>query len=628
MDQYLNGYDRTIADITSQPVTGVQPLVLPEESTFRQDVEQGIATTLGLFGGTERKNLQQAKKLASVADWLPGTGTGLAAADFADAVETGDKSDMALAGVGVLPVVGKGLQLTAKSAGNVINQLATNMPTRIEGFYSGNPFGSFVRDAAYEVGGAFTDRMSAAERAYQNVWGTSRKKIDDFFNKGGPAQRLREKGNPDAARGYGDDAEKTALAIEAQQGSSIIPVEERGALANGVYGLSYYDRAIDAADTGRLGEGIGNANRTEKNIPANVTDKAVNHLINGPHVKSGSGNLYEYQIKTLESSKQAGLKEGAGAGTGSPLLRAFNAKDPEGKAVSPFIAYGTFLSKTIYKNKKVMPPSPKDTVEFTQLAATLDKDATRVLNDLLPSMKGKVKQNLPTKTLLERISKGRARKRAGLSVTLEQQEALNAFDEGIRIGNIKPRVIKDETGTVVSSLNYDNIKEPTGFITAQQSYASAQKELGGVNQLLIVDPYNQVNYSMVSDGHDIFGMAPVGGHHLITAQPLVRQKWTDKGYNPKEHKTMYTKENIIRAVEETQRRTGQAAPSRTLAGTNKDLLGSARAYTKQALKAPVKATNVDIRAANMSQLKLGTAGTVGAGSGVGAGMLTGGNQEE
>lgn len=628
MDQYLNSYDRTIADITSQPVTGVQPLVLPEESTFRQDAEQGIAKTLGLFGGTERKNLQQAKKLTGVADWLPGTGTGLAAADFADAVESGDKSDMALAGLGVLPVVGKGLQLTAKSAGNVINQLATNMPTRIEGFYSGNPFGSFVRDAAYEVGGAFTDKMSAAERAYQNVWGTSRTKIDDFFNKGGPAQRLREKGKPDAARGYGDDAEKTALAIEAQQGSSIIPVEERGALANGVYGLSYYDRAIDAADTSRLGEGIGNANRVEKNIPENVRDKAVNHLINGPHVKSGSGNLYEYQIKTLESSKQAGVKEGAGAGTGSPLLRAFNVKDPEGKAVSPFIAYGNFLSKTIYKNKKGIPPSPKDTVEFTQLAATLDKDATRVLNDLLPSMKGKVKQNLPTKTLLERISKGRARKRAGLSVTLEQQEALNAFDEGIRIGNIKPRVIKDETGTVVSSLNYDNIKEPTGFITAQQSYASAQKELGGVNQLLIVDPYNQVNYSMVSDGHDIFGMAPVGGHHLITAQPLVRQKWTDKGYNPKEHKTMYTKENITRAVEETQRRTGQAAPSRTLAGTNKDLLGSARAYTKQALKAPVKPKDVDIRAANMSQFKLGTAGTVGVGSGVGVGMLTGGNEEE
>ena len=626
MDQYLNSYDRIIADITSQPVTGIQPLVLPEQPTFRQDVEQGVATTLGLFGGTERKNLQQAKNLTGLADWLPATGTALAAADFADAVETGDKSDMALAGLGVLPVVGKGFQLAAKSAGNVINQLATNMPTRIEGFYSGNPFGSFVRDAAYEVGGAFTDKMSATERAYQNVWGTSRTKIDDFFNKGGPAQRLREKGKPDAARGYGDDAEKTALAIEAQQGSSIIPVEERGALANGVYGLSYYDRAIDAADTSRLGEGIGNANRAEKNIPENVRDKAVNHLINGPHVKSGSGNLYEYQIKTLESSKQAGLKEGAGAGTGSPLLRAFNAKDPEGKAVSPFIAYGTFLSKTIYKNKKAMPPSPKDTVEFTQLAATLDKDATRVLNDLLPSMKGKVKQNLPTKTLLERISKGRARKRAGLSVTLEQQEALNAFDEGIRIGNIKPRAIKDETGTVVSSLNYDNIKEPTGFITAQQSYASAQKELGGVNQLLIVDPYNQVNYSMVSDGHDIFGMAPVGGHHLITAQPLVRQKWTDKGYNPKEHKTMYTKENITRAVEETQRRTGQAAPSRTLAGTNKDLLGSARAYTKQALKAPVEATDVDIRAANMSQVKLGAAGTVGAG--VGVGMFTGGNQEQ
>jgi len=536
-----------------------------------------------------------------------------------------------LSGIGAIPILGKPARALGESAGNVINQLATNMPTRIEGFYSGNPIGSFARDAAYEVGGALKSRMSAADRAFQDVWGTSAKKVEDMFNRGGPAQRLREKGKPQEALGYGDDAEKTALAIEAQQGTGIIPVNERGALANGIHGLSYYDRAIGAEDTARLGRGIGNGFRNVDDIPDNITDKAVNHLINGPHVKSGSGNLYEYQVKTLESSKQAGVKEGAGAGRGSPLLRAFNVKDPEGKSASPFLAYNNFLNKTINKTKgEIVPPSPKDTVEYAQLAATLDKDATKVLNSLLPRKKkdGKLigaKQGHPTKTLLDRLSKARARQRAGLPVPAEQQDVLDAFNKGVKNGKIKPKTIKDEQGNIVSSLNYGEIKTPEGFITAQQSYASAQKELGGVNQLLIIDPYNQVNYSMVSDGHDIFGMAPVGGHHLITAQPIVRQKWSDRGYDPKEHKTMMTRENVSKAVEETQARTGVKAPKKTLEASNANYVESARRYTKQTLKEAIEPTAAQKRAAQASTTKLVGAGGVAVGTG---GMLLSGEEEE
>ena len=630
-DKYLNSYDRIIADVEAGSDRNVQPQLVPDEGTFRGSVEQGVASTLGLFGGTERRNLQQAQKLTSLGDYLPGTGTALAAADFEDARQAGDGTGMLLSGIGAFPFVGKPARALGESAGNVINQLATNMPTRIEGFYSGNPIGSFARDAAYEVGGALKSRMSAADRAFQDVWGTSAKKVEDMFNRGGPAQRLREKGKPQEALGYGDDAEKTALAIEAQQGTGIIPVNERGALANGIHGLSYYDRAIGAEDTARLGRGIGNGFRNVDDIPDNITDKAVNHLINGPHVKSGSGNLYEYQVKTLESSKQAGVKEGAGAGRGSPLLRAFNVKDPEGKSASPFLAYNNFLNKTINKTKgEIVPPSPKDTVEYAQLAATLDKDATKVLNSLLPRKKkdGKLigaKQGHPTKTLLDRLSKARARQRAGLPVPAEQQDVLDAFNKGVKNGKIKPKTIKDEQGNIVSSLNYGEIKTPEGFITAQQSYASAQKELGGVNQLLIIDPYNQVNYSMVSDGHDIFGMAPVGGHHLITAQPIVRQKWSDRGYDPKEHKTMMTRENVSKAVEETQARTGVKAPKKTLEASNANYVESARRYTKQTLKEAIEPTAAQKRAAQASTTKLVGAGGVAVGTG---GMLLSGEEEE
>lgn len=630
-DKYLNSYDRIIADVEAGSDRNVQPQLVPDEGTFRGSIEQGVASTLGLFGGTERSNLQQAQKLTSLGDYLPGTGTALAAADFEDARQAGDGTGMLLSGIGAIPILGKPAKALGESAGNVINQLATNMPTRIEGFYSGNPIGSFARDAAYEVGGALKSRMSAADRAFQDVWGTSAKKVEDMFNRGGPAQRLREKGKPQEALGYGDDAEKTALAIEAQQGTGIIPVNERGALANGIHGLSYYDRGIGAEDTARLGRGIGNGFRNVDDIPDNITDKAVNHLINGPHVKSGSGNLYEYQVKTLESSKQAGVKEGAGAGRGSPLLRAFNVKDPEGKSASPFLAYNNFLNKTINKTKgEIVPPSPKDTVEYAQLAATLDKDATKVLNSLLPRKKkdGKLigaKQGHPTKTLLDRLSKARARQRAGLPVPAEQQDVLDAFNKGVKNGKIKPKTIKDEQGNIVSSLNYDEIKTPEGFITAQQSYASAQKELGGVNQLLIIDPYNQVNYSMVSDGHDIFGMAPVGGHHLITAQPIVRQKWSDRGYDPKEHKTMMTRENVSKAVEETQARTGVKAPKKTLEASNANYVESARRYTKQTLKEAIEPTAAQKRAAQASTTKLVGAGGVAVGTG---GMLLSGEEEE
>jgi len=249
---------------------------------------------------------------------------------------------------------------------------------------------------------------------------------------------------------------------------------------------------------------------------------------------------------------------------------------------------------------------------------------------LLPRKKkdGKLigaKQGHPTKTLLDRLSKARARQRAGLPVPAEQQDVLDAFNKGVKNGKIKPKTIKDEQGNIVSSLNYDEIKTPEGFITAQQSYASAQKELGGVNQLLIVDPYNQVNYSMVSDGHDIFGMAPVGGHHLITAQPIVRQKWSDRGYDPKEHKTMMTRENVSKAVEETQARTGVKAPKKTLEASNANYVESARRYTKQTLKEAIEPTAAQKRAAQASTTKLVGGGGVALGTG---GMLLSGEEEE
>jgi len=229
-----------------------------------------------------------------------------------------------------------------------------------------------------------------------------------------------------------------------------------------------------------------------------------------------------------------------------------------------------------------------------------------------------------TSTMLSQLSKARAYQRAGKKIPTQQQKVLDAFNSLTATKSIDLKTIKDEAGNVVSSLDYNKIKKPEGYITAQQSFASQQKELGGVNQMLIVDPYNKVNYSMLSDGHDIFGQNPIGGHPLITAQPIVKQEWGFKGFNKKEHSTMYTRENVAASVQKTEELTGLTAPKSVRNATGKTYAQSARKWTNKVMQEGVDPSVENIRAANRTQNKVTgakAAGTVA----LGAGMLTGYN---
>jgi len=602
---------------------GLGQQIIPVDSTLRSVATEGLGNLLG--GGRER--YQSAQNVMSVLDALPYAGGMLMTDDINTEYQEGNyKTAAALGAIGLLPFgkqiadVGRG---AVDSAGNYINQVAQNMPTFIDGFYTGKPLRSFARDASRELGGAVTSRTSAVARAFEEVWGISSRKMEDIMNRGGPAERLRAKGEPEKAVGLGEDAEKTALAIEAQINANIIPVNERGALAQGYYGLSFYDRAIEPTDVARISNGIGNGFRTVADIPDNITDKFTNHLINGPHVKAGDGRLYEYQIKSLESSRGAGVVEGAGyGGKGSPLSRAFNVGKETGETTSPFAEYEKILSN-LNKTKKgtgVTPISAINTVEYTQLATILDKDATSVINKLIDSRK----KDLDTRQLLKTISRARAYERAGKKLTSLQRTVLDAFNEGIGTGGIKSRVLKDEAGIVISNLDYNKIKKPEGYIAAQQSYSSMAKELGGVNHMVIVDPYNRVNYSMTSDGHDIFGQNPIGGHPLITAQPIVKKGWGDKGYNSSTHTTMYTRENVAAAVQKTEQLTGLTAPENVRNATGKTYAQAARKWTNQAMQKDVTPNASNILAANRTQNKV--TGAKAAGSvAAGAGLLTGYN---
>jgi len=550
-----------------------------------------------------------------------------------------------IAGAGGAGVLTKS---AARSTGNLANQVASTMPTLIEGFYSGTPYTSFLRDALNEVPRSVSARTSAAERASERVTGIPSAKLDDIENRSKVAQRMEKQaasnkrnaniaqklGFEKQAKKYnataenllnkakisGQDSEFTAMSIEAGRTPKISAISERGALWNSPYNLAYYDAAIPREEVGRLSEGIGNKNRIADDIPEDIVGAATNHLVNGPHITESrfQDKLFEFQIKATEASRKSGVIEGSGAGKGSLIMRSFFNSAKE-KTTSGIQKYANKI-----KSLEGRDLTPEDTIEFAQLAATLNKDNVKLLN--LGRRGARVRADDDGAAYLDRISKARAMKRAGKEPAEAQADALLTFEELIEAGKIKPARITDADGTVVSNLDYDKIKKPNKFIKTSTYFASQQKELGGVNQWVAIDPYNKTTYGMISDGHDIFGMNPIGGHSVITAQPIMKQNWSDVGFKD-QHKSNVDKKKVSDLVKEVERRTGVKAPKNIRDAKNKEYYKAAKNWTKTALRAKQTPTAGEIKAANKSKAKLVSAPVLGTGLLTGQAMAQN-NQEE
>lgn len=592
------------------------------------------------------------------ASFAPITGEIISAKEAKEFYDQGDYGMMALASLGAIPLVGtvarpaiglmkkggKAVKQTPEmvkrggrvvmetpmmsSAKNVINQTVSNMPTTIKGFYTGKPIRSFVRDFVGEIPSALKTRTDAVSRAFQDTWGISKVKVDDILGQGRVARKesaplyrdadildeaglskeadkLRREGNRLATK-TGQDAEFTAMAIEAQMSPNIIPVEQRGAFANSVYGLNYFSRGIDRADTSKLTAEIGNAHRLEGTgeIPEDITGFFVNHLVSGPHVKR-TDDLYEYQVKTLDASRGAGLTESEGyGGAGAMLARAFNTGSKKSTVPTSFDSYRKLMKDLVGRNEL----SKKDSIEFLQLAATMTTDAANKLNKAMPSS-----SNMGAKQLLDSIVTARALLREGKKITKSQQARLTAFETLVKQDKIKLAKVTDSNGTPVGGLDYNNIKEPEGIIKTQTTFHSKQKELGGVNQMVVMDVDNKTNYSMISDGHDIFDEPPLNGHHLITAQPITKRGWDDVGFST-QHTGRADFDKIEAALNETVKRVGTKLPdnlNRANFDNADDYYKAAEDFTDELMQQSVKPTQTQIAAANRSQQKLSTAQTGG-----------------
>lgn len=498
----------------------------------------------------------------------PVSGEIISAKEAKEQFEQGNIGRGLLATAGAVPLVGP----VGRSAGSLVNKIAQNTPTHIKDFYSGNPVKgmfNFGKEFAKATPTAIRESIDPQAVAKRRVQGISDTKVDDWASE------------------LGQDADLTAISINRQ-----LPNTEGALLERSVVGLKYLDSRIPREDTTRLAQGIGQGFRESKDVPESIVNRALTHLTNGPHIKNPKG-VYEYQIKDPSSGANIGYREAAGvATTSSPISRAMNAKTTDD--------YLKVLNKTrkMQKMKPLAKLEGKDMVEYVQMASTLDNRAYQLMKkagagDYQPSV------------MLETLLRARAKQNAGRKVGVGEKQILDTFDKLLNAKAIKMARVSDEAGNPVGARNMADIKDPEGYLVTQQSFVSGQQELGGMNAFVVVDPSKEKMYTMLSDGHDIFGLNPVGGKNLITVSPIIENSYkTGSKWNSKQIKKRASKRNVNRAIKEVEEATG----------VKKKKSETPEAFTKRAFRTSKPAvTEADRARALAAKRKLQGTGAVGGG---------------
>jgi hypothetical protein len=455
-----------------------------------------------------------------------------------------------------------------------------NTPTLIPEFYTNPIKGKF--NFLKEFGGSFVpaikESIDPIEVARRRETGMSKKKLEEgLISK------------------EGKDAELTGASINRQ-----VTPDADNAVERSVIGLTYLDSQIPLEDTARIASGIGSGFRrtNAEEVPESIVQRATNHLTKGPHVKSGSKTQYDVQIKDPHNKSNEGFIESVGdASAGSTIVRMMrgNSKEDYLKLINNY--------RKANKLEPVENLSGKDMVEYMQISSTLHNNNIRLLQQA--GVTGQPAQ------IVSKVLAARAKQAAGKPFTSkdkQQKKALDTFNSLLNKRIIKFAQVRDEAGNVVSSRNVGDIKQPDGYVVSQQAFTSRQKELGGMNAFVVVDPNSEKMYTMISDGHDIMGINPVGGKGLITAEPIIVSSIKPKGgYKKSDIKSRATQANVNEALSDTEKLTG-LKPDKGESDLN---------YTLRALSTYKPAvTAADKARARNAKLKLG--GTLGTG-----GLLTG-----
>ena len=525
-------------------------------------------------------DIDPAKGVYDAAAFLPVSGEIISGKEGIEDFRQGNVGMGMLGLLGAFPFAGpvfRGAKGMFNSVGSLVNKTLQNTPTHIPEFYR-NPIKgkiNFAKESTGSIIPAIKESIDPQSVAKRRVTGISDRKVSDW------------------ASDVGQDADLTAISINRQ-----LPNTEDTLLENSVVGLKYLDSRIPREEAARLASGIGSGFRTSGTVPESIVNRALTHLTQGPHIKNPNAR-YEYQIKDPSSGKNAGYIESVGAaGAGSPVVRAMR-----GQTTDKYLNVVNNLRKTEGAKPKGKLDG-KEMVEYLQMSSTLDNKAFQLMNQMGAGDQPSV--------MLETLLRARAKQGSGKKLQTGEQRVLDSFNKLLDTKTIKMARVSDEAGNAVGGRNLADIKDPDGYLVTQQSYTSRQQELGGMNAFVVVDPNKEKMYTMLSDGHDMFGLNPVGGHGLITASPLIESSYkTGAKYNNKQIKKKATPRKVQQAIKETERTTG----------VKKQAKETPEAYTKRALlETTPEVTKADIARARAAKQKLMAAGGA-TGAGVASGVV-------
>lgn len=456
------------------------------------------------------------------ASFLPITGEIIAAKEAKEQFEQGNIGTGLLYSAGAIPFAGAAIRPLIKGASKIgqatgvnkfINDVAMNMPTNVRGGFIGDildrmpavqsRMGIKPKEIPHSSGttkGAglpyYTPMLTGVSTVGEGLSAlgtTLRSKInpkDIAFERttGFPAVKAREIAA--GAEGASETAELMASQISKGKSPTLLsPLTSKTYLATN----------MDVSDTQGLAEAVSTRfvhGKTKHQVPEKTAMRFAKHA---QAQVDGRGLV---NVKNPRAGGGAGQAEAAGQKSVAPTA----VKALQGNARKAYLAELGQESLT-----------PKQTVEFLQIAGALD-----------PITFNKYfKKNGFENVTSAVASLARARNKVARGGTLGKKEkrALESFNKMPVNKNTGQRLaaVKDDAGNLLSNDSLDkigNVKEGD-FLTLQQFFKSSQKELGGANAFISVDPKTQRAYVGISDKHDIGGLNPIQGENMITVQPIV-----------------------------------------------------------------------------------------------------------
>jgi len=377
------------------------------------------------------------------------------------AAQLASENPRAAATLGAVADIGM-LRGGASSIPASFQAIADNTPTKIEGFYNSpdpmNKLMSTLKAAVPNVGLAVKQGFSPQAQATRRVIGTGEGRRAEYNESTGSIR---------------DANALQSSFMETQRRGETAPAMDT-VVGNTVEVQRFAQDWTDFSNKERVKQGLSSYT---DDIPDNVLEGAMEHLYaaHGLSDKAGKTSLVVRRPQTGE-----GL-QGEAIGVS--------------KGTSPSAISALASSKILDSAKQAMPDATP--LEFYRRFVSVAKQGH------MDKIRLAIREgDLPEGTrsnLLNSYWRFKIREQKGQKISKNQQKVLDFFDKA-------PEARLRDRGNGVYSFS--------------ESHASSAQDLGGVNDWVAIDTKNDKVYTMISDGHDMFGMDPPGGNSLLNTTPI------------------------------------------------------------------------------------------------------------